>query len=57
MCTTTMSFVLCGFMTWYLRKENARRDAEYKNPADYTRAEKILEKDNGDDATFFRYTV
>lgn len=51
-----MSFVLCGIMTWHLRWENARRDREYKAPARSTR-EKVLEKDNGDDATFFRYTV
>lgn len=52
-----MSFVLCGIMTWHLRWENARRDREYKAPARSTREEKVLEKDNGDDATFLRYTV
>lgn len=57
MCSTTMSFVLCGIMTIYLRRENARRDAAYKPPSEYTRAEMELEKDKGDDATFFRYTV
>ena len=55
--TTTMSFILCGFMTWYLRRENARRDAAYKTPDQYTVEEKKLETDNGDNATFFRYTV
>ena len=55
--TTTMSFILSGFMTWYLRRENARRDAVHKAPEDYTVEEKLLETDNGDTATFFRYTV
>lgn len=45
------------FMTWYLRRENARRDAEYKNPQDYTLEEKMQEREKGDNATFFRYTV
>ncbi|KFH41752.1 putative transporter -like protein [Hapsidospora chrysogenum ATCC 11550] len=55
--TTTMSFCLCGFMTWYLRRENARRDREYKAPDEFTRDEKLLDKDMGDYAKFFRYTI
>lgn len=60
--TTTMSFILCGFMTWYLRRENARRDrvaAEngWPKPEDYTEEQKVLEREKGDDASFFRYTV
>lgn len=57
LATTTMSCVLSIFMTWYLRRENARRDREFKPPSEYTREEKVLEKDRGDNATFFRYTV
>jgi hypothetical protein len=55
--TISMSIVLSTFMTMYLRKENARRDAEYKKPSEYTAEEKQLETEKGDNATFFRYTV
>ncbi|GKU02214.1 major facilitator superfamily transporter [Fusarium langsethiae] len=55
--TTTMSCILSIFMTIYLRRENARRDQTHKAPHEYTRAEKELEQDKGDNATFFRYTV
>ncbi|CAH0015258.1 unnamed protein product [Clonostachys rhizophaga] len=57
MSTTTMSCLLCIFMTLYLRRENKRRDAANKAPESYTRQEKEVEADNGDNATFFRYTV
>jgi len=53
----SMSLLLQVFMTIYLRRENARRDAEYKRPEEYTSAEKELERERGDNASFFRYTV
>lgn len=52
-----MALVLSIFMTIYLRRENARRDREYKPPSEYTEAEKLAEREKGDSATFFRYTV
>lgn len=52
-----LTSVCSVFLTWYLRKENARRDAEYKAPEEYTIEEKMQESDKGDNATFFRYTV
>jgi hypothetical protein len=52
-----MAFVLSIFMTIYLRRENARRDREYKPPSEYTEEERIAERERGDNATFFRYTV
>lgn len=52
-----MAMVLSIFMTVYLRRENARRDRVHKAPEEYTRAEKEMESDRGDNATFFRYTV
>jgi hypothetical protein len=52
-----MACCLSIFMTIYLRRENARRDREYKAPAEYTEAEKVAEREKGDNATFFRYTV
>lgn len=55
MCSITI--VIAIFMTTYLRRENARRDAAYKHPLEYTFAEKGLEADKGDNASFFRYTV
>ncbi|TLD34771.1 high-affinity nicotinic acid transporter [Venturia nashicola] len=54
---SAMSLTLSAFMTMYLRKENARRDREYKRPEDYTVEEKLLERHLGDNASFFRYTV
>jgi hypothetical protein len=53
----TMSFILQTCMTTYYRRENARRDAEHKRPEEYTTEEKDLERERGDNATFFRYTV
>ncbi len=44
-------------MTLYLRRENARRNAEHKAPAQYTTQDKTAEREKGDNATFFRYTV
>jgi hypothetical protein len=53
----TMSASICAFMTIYYRRENARRDAKYKAPAEYTAEEKALEREKGDSASFFRFTV
>jgi len=55
--TICMSTALSIFMTLYLRRENARRDREYKKPEEYTTEEKLLEREKGDNASFFRYTV
>ncbi|KAI5781445.1 major facilitator superfamily domain-containing protein [Geopyxis carbonaria] len=61
MGTTAMSCVLCIFMTWYLRKENARRDEAMREKGltldDYTEEMRVSEREKGDNATFFRYTV
>lgn len=51
-----MAIVLSIFMTIYYRRENARRDREYKAPELYTEEEKVKERTRGDHATFFRYT-
>lgn len=53
----TMSITLSTFMTLYLRRENARRDREHKPLDKYSEADKVAEREKGDDATFFRYTV
>jgi len=53
----SMSFTLQACMTLYYRRENARRNKEYKQPEQYTTAEKTLERERGDYASFFRYTV
>lgn len=59
--TVTMSLCLCCFMTWYLRKENARRDAlavtSGKSAENMSDEEKHEQREMGDNATFFRYTV
>ena len=51
------AFILCGVMSLYLRRENARRDQEHKGPATYSVEEKENERGLGDNASFFRYTV
>lgn len=53
----SMSLILQVLMTIYLRRENARRDSEHKAPEQYTVEEKAAERERGDYATFFRYTV
>jgi MFS family permease len=55
--TETMSTILAIIMTIYLRRENARRNREYKPPSEYTFEEMTQEREKGDNATFFRYTV
>ncbi|GES63963.1 major facilitator superfamily transporter [Aspergillus terreus] len=56
--TLSMSTILCIIMHIYLRRENARRDREYaKAPEDYTDEERRLEREKGDYASFFRYTI
>ncbi|POS76718.1 high-affinity nicotinic acid transporter [Diaporthe helianthi] len=52
-----MATCLSIFMTIYLRRENARRDRVHKPLSEYTEAEKHAERELGDNATFFRYTV
>jgi hypothetical protein len=52
-----MAGILSTFMTFYLRRENARRDRTHKRPEDYTAAEKEAERHLGDNASFFRYMV
>jgi hypothetical protein len=57
----SMSFFLTAFMTFYYRRENARRDALFRGRnltlGDYSDEMKWEEREKGDDATFFRYTV
>jgi hypothetical protein len=52
-----MTICVATVMTLYLRRENARRDAEYKSPSEYTLSEMEFESEKGDNASFFRYTV
>ncbi|KAK5082343.1 hypothetical protein LTR05_007489, partial [Lithohypha guttulata] len=51
-----MAVVLCSIMTIYYRRENARRDREFKAPQQYTE-EKALERTRGDYTSYFQYTV
>jgi hypothetical protein len=48
-------------MSLYLRRENKRRDAwAIENnmiPENYTEDQKRAEREKGDNATFYRYTV
>jgi sugar phosphate permease len=57
----SMSLVLSVFMHVYLVRENARRDEAMQAKGltldSYTEEMKHAEREKGDDATFFRYTV
>lgn len=55
--TVSLSLISQIIMTIYYRYENARRDKEFKDPKLYTKEEKMLEREKGDSASFFRYTV
>ncbi|KAF9524342.1 major facilitator superfamily domain-containing protein [Crepidotus variabilis] len=59
--TVTMSLVLSAFMHFYLKAENKRRDeamkAEGLTLESYTEEMKNAQREKGDNATFFRYTV
>ncbi|TFK23509.1 MFS general substrate transporter [Coprinopsis marcescibilis] len=59
--TTTMSMFLSLFMHLYLRKENERRDAIWREQNltidSYTEDMKTAEREKGDNASFFRYTL
>lgn len=57
LATTSMSCVLSIFMTIYLRRENKRRNEIHKHPDQYSHDERHVERENGDNATFFRYTI
>jgi len=56
-----MSFCLTLFMHFYLKRENARRNQwaieNNLQPEDYTEEQKYAEREKGDYASFFRYTV
>lgn len=53
----TMSATICTVMTIYYRAENKKRDEQFKSPAAYTTEEKIVQREKGDFATFFRFVV
>jgi hypothetical protein len=53
----SMSSILSLLMTIYCRRENARRDRENKPIAEYTPEEMMAEREKGDNASFFRYTI
>lgn len=53
----SMSLIGSIAMTIFLRWENARRDGQNKSPKEYTMDERMLEREKGDNATFFRYVV
>ena len=52
-----MAAILSIILTVWYRKENARRDATYREPSAYTDEERFRERGFGDDASFFRYTI
>ncbi|UNI16059.1 hypothetical protein JDV02_002534 [Purpureocillium takamizusanense] len=54
---TGAACLLAVFMSWSVRKENARRDRVYKSPESYSVPERRRHRDMGDRAPFFRYTI
>jgi len=52
-----LSIILCALQSVYLRRENARRDATHKPLSEYTAQNKHEERELGDSATFYRFTV
>lgn len=59
--SVSMSFVLTLSMTIFYRRENARRDAisatQNLTTESFNDELKLAERDKGDNALFFRYTV
>jgi sugar phosphate permease len=59
--TITMSTILATYMHIWLRRENARRDREMEAKGltldTYTEEMRVAERERGDDATFYRYTI
>jgi len=51
------ALLLSIVMSRYFRRENARRDAAGKSPESYTAEERNAEREMGDNASFFRYTI
>jgi len=55
-----MSTCLCVFMRWWCMKENRRRDVQDASNGRlgaWKIEDMVAEKENGDDAGFFRYTI
>ena len=55
MSTAAVSVCLSMAMHMYLKRENARRDREYKRADQYSRQELELQRERGDNAEFFRF--
>jgi hypothetical protein len=51
-----MSCALTVFMTWYLRRENKSRASRYFSQWP-TIQERLRERERGDRASYFRYTI
>lgn len=52
-----MTLILTVFQAVVLSAINRRRDRDNPRPEEYTQEMKDQEKDLGDDATFFRFTI
>ncbi|KAJ5038641.1 uncharacterized protein L3040_006322 [Drepanopeziza brunnea f. sp. 'multigermtubi'] len=52
-----MSFILILAQMAILKFINKRRDKDHPHPSTYTTEMKVAERDNGDQASFFRYTI
>jgi hypothetical protein len=55
-----MSTVLCFFMRWWCGVENERREAEDQRTGKmlgWSKEQKVAEREKGDSAGFYRYTL
>lgn len=52
-----VSMCMSAFLSFWFRRENARRDRTYKKPEEYTIEEMTAHREEGDNAPFFRYVV
>jgi len=52
-----MTAVLAAFMWWYLKRENAKKDARNAQRGPWTAEDRAAQADMGENADFFRYTL
>lgn len=52
-----MSSIIIVAQMFVLQQINKRRDEQHPPPSEYTTEMKVAEKDSGDQASFFRYTI
>ena len=49
--------VLAAFMWWYLKRENAKKDARNAQRGPWTAEDRAAQSEMGENADFFKYTL